>query len=91
MHKPFQHPILIQSGPAPSVRTIDSVEQAADFLMSEWSGERDSWHRDALDACLKVMDGHRSTIDAENAFHEFADKAGILQPASGAGGSNPQA
>ena len=78
MHKPFADPILINIDAARNVRTIDSVEQAADFLMSEWSGERDNWHRDALDACLKVLEGHRSTIDAEQAFRAFAEKADIL-------------
>ena len=79
MHKPFAHPILLRADRTRNVRTIDSADQAADFLMSEWSGERDNWHRDALDACLKVLEGYRSTIDAENAFREFAQKAGILE------------
>jgi hypothetical protein len=79
MHKPFAHPILLRADRMRNVRTIDSADRAADFLMSEWSGERDNWHRDALDACLKVLEGHRSTIDAENAFRKFAQEAGILE------------
>ena len=81
MHKPFAHPILIHAGASQDVHTIESVEQAADFLMSEWPGERDNWHRDALDACLKVLEGHRSTIDAELAFRELAQRAELLEPA----------
>ncbi|MGO4842821.1 DUF982 domain-containing protein, partial [Rhizobiaceae sp. 2RAB30] len=37
-------------------------------------------HRDAVDTCLKVLDGHRSTIDARNAFIEAAREAHILAP-----------
>ena len=48
--------------------------------MTDWPGERDQWHRDALDACLKVIEGYRSTADAETAFREAADRAGILLP-----------
>ena len=80
MHKPFALPIVIRSSTPQNVRTIESVEQAADFLMSEWSGDRDNWHRDALDACLKVLEGHRSTIDAEHAFREFAQRADLVGP-----------
>jgi hypothetical protein len=40
--------------------------------------ERNEWHRDALDACLKVLEGHRSTIDAERAFREAVQRARIL-------------
>ena len=58
---------------------IASANQAADLLMSaDWPGERDEWHRDAVDACLKVIEGHRSTEDAEKAFRQAAAKAGIL-------------
>ena len=46
--------------------------------MTGWPGERDEWHRDALDACLKVLDGHRLTEDAEKAFREAAHMSGIL-------------
>jgi hypothetical protein len=78
MRKPFAQAILIRTSQPGDVRAIDSAEQAADFLMSEWPGERNEWHRDALDACLKVLEGHRSTIDAERAFREAVQRARIL-------------
>ena len=56
--------------------------------MSEWPAERDEWHRDALDACLKVLEGYRSTVDAEHAFHEAAQKAGIIVPSKDGGGAS---
>jgi Protein of unknown function (DUF982) len=46
--------------------------------MADWPGKRDERHRDALDACLKVLAGHRSTEDAEKAFREAAQLTGIL-------------
>jgi len=76
--KPFNRPIAV-SLHAGEKREITSVEQAADLLMStDWSGERDEWHRDAVDACLKVIEGNRSSQDAEKAFRQAAHKAGIL-------------
>jgi hypothetical protein len=43
-----------------------------------WPGERGPRHRDAIDACLKVLEGYRSTIDAEKAFADAAIEAGFL-------------
>ena len=76
--KLFSRPLVIWRGRSSDVLEIGSVEQAANFLMADWSGERDERHRDALDACLKVLDGHRSTVDAEKAVREAALLAGIL-------------
>jgi Protein of unknown function (DUF982) len=76
--KLFHRPIAVSRGTGGSVE-IASTEQAAKLLMSaDWPGERDAWHRDAVDACLKVIEGNRSTEDAEKAFRQAADKAGIL-------------
>ena len=77
--KRFDRPIVISLRRGES-RAITSARQAADFLMTDWPGERHQWHRDALDACLKVIEGYRSTADAETAFREAADRAGILLP-----------
>jgi hypothetical protein len=60
------------------LRLIASVEEAADFLTSEWTGERDAFHRDAVDACLKVLEGYRSTADAETAFRDLVARAGMV-------------
>ena len=72
----FDRPIVVSLREGESLK-IASAQQAADFLMADWPGERDEWHRDALEACLKVIEGYRSTADAENAFREAADRAGI--------------
>jgi hypothetical protein len=72
----FDHPVTIAlKGRSIS---IESVEEACDLLTKSWPGERGPRHRDALETCLKVIDGHRSTIDAETRFREAACEAGIL-------------
>ena len=75
--KGFQEPVMIsldQGGPI----TVRNTRQATDLLLTEWPACRGPRHRDAVDACLKVLDGHRSTADARNAFIEAAEEAGIL-------------
>lgn len=74
--KPFGTPVEVRLG---SRRvTVGSAEQAAQLLADAGWPERGPRHRDAVDACLKVLDGHRSTIDAEQAFAEAAREAGML-------------
>ena len=75
--KPFDAPVAIRMGEA--MCTISSVREALDLLAStQWPGERGPRHRDASEACLKVLDGHRSTADARTGFVEAAREAGIL-------------
>jgi hypothetical protein len=77
--KLFDRPIAVSHRKGESLK-ITSAQQAADFLMADWPGERNEWHRDAVDACLKVIEGYRSTADAETAFREAAKRADILLP-----------
>lgn len=75
----FSRPIALASETGEVL--VDTVAGARDFLMGGWPGERGPLHRDALDACLKVLDGHRSTEDAETAFVEALSEAGLLRSA----------
>lgn len=76
--KPFNTPVRVQLG-SRGVRDVTSTAEAAELLASvDWPGERDRMHEDAVETCLKVLDGHRSTSDARNAFVEVAGRAGIL-------------
>lgn len=75
--KGFQEPVMIsidQGGPI----AVRDTRHATDLLLTQWPARRGPRHRDAVDACLKVLDGHRSTVDARNAFIEAAEEAGIL-------------
>lgn len=76
--KPFDIPVRVLLEPD-NARSVTSALEAAETLTNVgWPGERDSKHRDAVETCLKVLDGHRSTVDARNAFVEAARVAGIL-------------
>lgn len=76
--KPFDSPVRVLLSPG-DARSVGSTLEAAELLANiAWPGERDAKHREAVEACLKVLDGHRSTIDARNAFVEAARVAGIL-------------
>src|SRR5262245_42266036 len=76
MRKPFSRPVVVRLG-ASRRRSIGSAEEAAAFLTSEWPGERNGFHRDAVDACLKVLEGYRSTADAETAVRDLVARAGM--------------
>lgn len=74
--KPFDEPVTLEFGQARR-RRIDSAREAAECLMTVWPLQRGPRHRDALETCLKVLDGHRSTIDARCALIAAADEAGL--------------
>ena len=74
--KPFDDPVMLQSG----IEVTTTVE-ARDCLASVDWPVRGAAHEAALDACLKVLDGHRSTSDAHAAFLEAAREAGLLKGA----------
>jgi hypothetical protein len=74
----FQHPVFVSLGPAGEELAIRNTRQAVDLLLTQWPAPRGPRHRDAVDTCLKVLDGHRSTVDAYDAFREAAEEAGIL-------------
>ena len=75
--KPFDDPVAVKLGSR--VFTVGSVEQAYDLLTDlDWP-ERGPRHRDASETCLKVIDGHRSTVEARREFVAAAREAGVLQ------------
>lgn len=57
---------------------VGTVRQAADLLIDVNWPERGPRHREATDACLKVLEGYRSTDDARTAFIAAAEEADIL-------------
>ena len=73
--KKFSAPINVTF---PGVSSVNSAKQAAQVLMDVRWPKAGPRHRDATEICLKVLDGHRSTVDAEAAFAEAAREAGIL-------------
>lgn len=72
--KPFDEPVPLKDGVQ-----VKTTAEARDRLASVDWPVRGVAHDAALDACLKVLDGHRSTIDAQTAFTEAAREAGLLE------------
>lgn len=74
--KPFDEPVrILRAGESVTVASVDeAVERLARV---DWP-ERGPRHRDAYDACLKALDGHRTSDNARRAFVEAAREAGIL-------------
>ena len=57
---------------------IEGAAQAAALLADvRWPGPRDDLHAEALETCLKVLEGHRSTEDARARLVDAALAAGI--------------
>jgi hypothetical protein len=76
--KPFDKPVTLCLGPPGEYAVVASTSQAVECLLQQWPERHGPRHRDALDTCYKVLDGHRSTIDARQALVEAADEAGVL-------------
>lgn len=75
--KRFERPVTIEIEAGKPV-IVRNTRQAAECLLMQWPSKRGPRHRDAVDACLKVLDGHRSAVDAQGAFLDAAKEAGIL-------------
>ncbi|QPC86251.1 DUF982 domain-containing protein [Mesorhizobium sp. NBSH29] len=81
-HKSFTRPIRVCFTEYGRTRTVADTHEALDCLMYWWPANHGPRHRDALDACLKVLDGHRSMIDAQTAFEAAAMEANLLEQGS---------
>lgn len=78
--KPFDEPVTLELGRIGRYRQIRNTREAADCLMTVWPLNRGARHRDAVETCLKVLDGHRSTADARRALIEAAKESDVLAP-----------
>ncbi len=78
--KPFDAPVTLELGQIGRYRRIDNTREAVECLMTVWPLNRGARHRDAVETCLKVLDGHRSTADARRALIEAAIESEVLAP-----------
>ena len=78
--KRFEKPVTLELGRIGTYRRIYTTREAADCLMTVWPLNRGQRHRDAVDTCLKVLEGHRSTADARRALIEAAKESDVLAP-----------
>ena len=76
--KPFDKPVTIELGHVGKYRRIHTTREAAECLMTDWPLNRGLRHKDALDTCLKVLEGHRSTSDAREALIAAARESEVL-------------
>ena len=74
--KPLPQPLLLAD--AGDGRSLETVQDVLDALTLAWPEDaRGPRHRDAVETCLKVIDGHRSASDAESALFLAAEEAGF--------------
>jgi hypothetical protein len=78
--KPFEAPVVVELGPVGGHCPIRSAREAAECLMTVWPLDRGPRHRDAVETCLKVLDGHRSSAEARRALIEAALESDVLVP-----------
>lgn len=58
--------------------TVSTVQEAVTLLSTRWpEGARGPRRQDALDTCLKVLEGHRSAVDARVALLAAVEEAGM--------------
>lgn len=61
------------------VRSVASARSAAQALLDVRWPRRGPRHLKATETCLRILDGHRSSVDPYSAFVEAAREAGILR------------
>ena len=74
----FSFPCRIHVGEMGTVRCVSNIHEALDCLIYAWPGGYGTQHSHALDTCLHALAKTRSTTEAEAAFAEAAEEAGIL-------------
>ncbi len=75
--KPFAGPVAIRLD-GRRIEVGSAGEAAERLAAADWPGPRGPLHRDGLETCMKVLDGHRSSEDGRRAFVEAAREAGVL-------------
>ncbi|MEW9805284.1 DUF982 domain-containing protein [Mesorhizobium sp. ZMM04-5] len=78
--KPFDKPVTLELGRIGDFRRIGSTREAVECLVTVWPLNRGARHRDAVETCLKALDGHRSSEDARRALIEAAMESDVLAP-----------
>ena len=59
-------------------RHVGSTFEAVDCLLSQWRGKEGRTHREAVRACLCVLDGDRASDHARKAFIAAANDSDIF-------------
>jgi len=80
--KPFEKPVVVELGKVGHYQAVKSTKEAVELLLMAWPNNRGLRHEDAVEACLKVLDGYRSSVDARDAFVAAAKESDVLVPES---------
>ncbi len=76
--EPFDIPLSVTSSRRGRSRTLASAAQAAHFLVDRWpQAERGPKYRNALKACMDVLEGRKRVAAARKAFLQAAGEAGM--------------
>ncbi|MBQ9353993.1 MULTISPECIES: DUF982 domain-containing protein [unclassified Phyllobacterium] len=70
-------PVTVESLHSFKLRNIGSVAEAAEFLSSDWPGERGRIYLLARMACNEAMEGHASPAMARSVFVQATMDADI--------------
>ncbi|QND53198.1 DUF982 domain-containing protein [Phyllobacterium sp. 628] len=70
-------PVTVESLHSCKLRNIGSVAEAAEFLSSDWPGERGRIYLLARMACTEAMEGHATAAMARSVFVEATMEADI--------------
>lgn len=75
---PFEKPVVVELGRVGEFRHIRSAREAVECLATVWPLNRGPRHRDAVETCLKVLEGACPAADARRALVEAARESDVL-------------
>lgn len=74
----FDTPIAVQSASASAPTLLRTVQEASDFLLSQWPGKKSEKYRAALQACHDAVAGDKPAMTARRAFLAAGRETGVL-------------
>jgi hypothetical protein len=75
----FDIPISVKTGRPGRQKTLASAAQAAQFLVDRWpESQRGPKYRNALKACMDVLEGRKRIAAARKAFMQAATEAELV-------------
>ena len=76
--KPFERPVVVELGQIGRFLHIRDTQEAVECLMTVWPLNRGPFHSYAVETCLEVLEGDRSTVEARRALIEAARESDVL-------------
>lgn len=76
--KPFEKPVTVELGHVGKYRSVHSTQEAMECLTTTWPLNRGPRHHDAVETCMKALEGYRSVEEARRAFVDAAMESDVL-------------